>query len=111
VLQDAGVKLSSVATDILGVSGRAMLDGLVSGTRDPEVLSDLARGRMRTKIPLLRDALQGRFRAHHALIVGKILAHLDYLDEAIERLSDEIGRVIAPFAQAVQLAKTIPGVE
>jgi len=111
VLQDAGVKLSSVATDILGVSGRAMLDGLVRGTRDPEVLADLARGRMRTKIPLLRDALQGRFRAHHALIVGEILAHLDYLDEVIERLSDEIGRVIAPFEKAVTLLKTIPGVE
>jgi transposase len=111
VLQDAGVKLSSVATDILGVSGRAMLEGLVSGTRDPEVLADLAHGRMRQKIPALREALQGRFRAHHALIVGEILAHLDYLDEAIDRLTEEVGRLIAPFGETVVLLKTIPGVE
>jgi transposase len=111
VLQDAGIKLSSVATDILGVSGRAMLDGLVSGTTDPEVLADLARGRMREKIPALRDALTGRFRRHHALIVGEILAHLDYLDEAIGRLSDEVGRLIAPFAETVTLLRTIPGID
>jgi transposase len=111
VLQDAGLKLSSVATDILGKSGRAMLDALVGGTTDPEVLAELARGRMRVKLPALREALQGRFRRHHALIVGEILAKLDYLDEVIERLSDEIGRLIAPFAPAVALLRTIPGVE
>lgn len=62
VLQDAGIKLSSVASDILGVSGRDMLNGLVAGTRDPEVLAELARGRLRSKIPLLQSALEGRFR-------------------------------------------------
>jgi transposase len=71
VLQDAGVKLSSVATDILGRSGRDMLEALVGGTRDPEVLAELARGRLRAKIPALRDALLGRFGAHHALLVGQ----------------------------------------
>jgi transposase len=81
VLQDAGIKLSSVASDVLGVSGRAMLEALVRGTNDPEVLAELARGRLRLKLPALREALTGRFRAHHALIVSQILAHIDFLDE------------------------------
>jgi len=78
VLQDAGIKLSSVATRVLGASGRAMLDALVGGTTDPEVLAELARGRLRSKLPALRDALEGCFSSHHALMVGKILAHIDY---------------------------------
>ncbi|HLF47833.1 MAG TPA: IS110 family transposase, partial [Methylomirabilota bacterium] len=111
VLQDAGVKLSSVATDILGKSGRDMLEALVSGTRDPEVLAELARGRLRSKLPALREALTGRFSAHHALLVGEILAKLDYLDEAIGRLSVGIDRLIAPFEAEVGLLDTIPGVD
>ena len=110
ILQDAGVKLSSVATDILGVSGRAMLTALVEGTRDPEVLSELARGVLRKKIPALKEALAGRFGRHHALLVGTILSHLEFLDEAIEHLSTEISEVIAPFAAEVALLATIPGV-
>lgn len=111
ILQDAGVKLSSVATDILGVSGRAMLSALVEGTRDPEVLAELARGRLRQKIPALKDALAGRFGPHHALIVGSILAKLEFLDEVISRLSEEIEELIAPFEAEVELLRTIPGVE
>jgi len=111
ILQDAGIKLSSVATDILGASGRAMLLALVQGTRDPEVLSDLARMSLRKKIPALREALTGRFSDHHALIVGEILAKLDYLDEAIGRLSDEINQVIAPFAHERDLLITAVGVD
>jgi transposase len=111
VLQDAGIKLSSVATDILGRSGRDMLAALVAGTRDPEVLAELARGRLRAKLPILREALTGRFDGHHALIVGEILAKLDYLDEAIGRLSDEVDRVIAPFEPELALLDTIPGVD
>lgn len=111
VLQDAGVKLSSVASDILGKSGRDMLEALVSGTRDPEVLAELARGRLRSKLPTLTRALEGRFSAHHALIVGQILAKLDFLDEAIGTLSAEIDRVIAPFGTEVELLDTIPGVD
>lgn len=79
VLQDAGVKLSSVASEVLGASGRAMLAGLVEGTRDPAVLAELAKGRLRKKLPQLREALEGRFRGHHALIVGELLAHIEYL--------------------------------
>jgi transposase len=111
VLQDAGVKLSSVATDILGKSGRDMLAALVAGTRDPEVLAELARGRLRTKIPALRRALEGRFGPTHAVIVGEILAHLDYLDEAIGRVSERIEEIVAPFGAAVDLLVTVPGID
>lgn len=110
LLEDTGIKLDCVATDILGASGRAMLDALVAGTTDPAVLADLARGRLRQKLPALRDALQGRFDTQHALIVGQILAHLDFLDESIQALSEEIEVQIAPFAPALELLCTIPGV-
>src|SRR5204863_401485 len=86
-LQDAGIKLSSVASDVLGVSARAMLRALVAGTRDPELLAELARGTLRKKIPALREALHGRFGPHHALLVGTILAKLEFLDEALAQLS------------------------
>jgi transposase len=110
-LEDTGIKLDCVATDILGKSGRAMLDALVSGTRDPELLAELAQGKLRKKIPALREALVGRFADHHALIIGHILAHIDYLDEAIERLSDAIEERLRPFAPAVELLRSIPGVQ
>src|SRR5918994_606434 len=112
VLQDAGIKLSSVATDVLGVSGRAMLEALVAGTHDPAVLAGLAKGRLRAKLPALREALAGRFRTdHHGLLVAQILAHNDYLDEAIALLSERIEQVIAPFAEQVALLDTIPGID
>jgi transposase len=111
VLQDAGIKLSSVATRALGVSGRAMLDALTSGTTDPEILAELARGKLRSKIPALKEALEGRFSAHHGLMVGRMLAHIDYLDESIAELSIEIERVIAPFSEEVELLDSIPGVD
>ena len=95
----------------MGKSGRAMLDALVAGTTDPVVLAELARGQLRKKIPALRDALEGRFDTEHALIVGQILAHIDFLDEAIERLSDAIEEQIAPFARQRELLMTIPGVK
>ena len=111
VLQDAGLKLSSVASDVLGVSGRAMLQALVDGTRDPALLADLAKGALRKKLPQLRAALHGRFGRHHALLVGAILAKLDFLDEAISALSTEIAEVLRPFAPAVERLRTIPGVD
>ncbi len=109
-LQDAGIKLSSVASDVLGVSGRAIVQALVQGTHDPEVLASLARGALRRKLPELSEALEAHFGPHHALIASEIIAHIDYLDEAIERLSADIERVIAPFAEQVALLDTIPGV-
>ncbi|MGH9279255.1 MAG: IS110 family transposase [Acidimicrobiales bacterium] len=111
VLQDAGVKLSSVATDIQGRSARDMLEALVAGERDPEVLAQFARGRMRDKRPQLEEALAGRFGAHHALLVRTILAKLDFLEAAIDQLSREIDKVIAPFETELGLLRTIPGVE
>ncbi len=88
-----------------------MLDALVSGTTDPEVLAELARGRLRSKIPALKEALEGSFSAHHTLMVGRILSHIDYLDETIAELSVEIERVIAPFSDEVELLDTIPGLD
>ncbi len=111
VLQDAGIKLSSVASDPLGVSGRAMLAALVAGSRDPEALAELAKGTLRRKIPALRQALEGRFDHHHALLVAEVLEHLDALDESIGRLSAEIDRLIAPFVDARDRLATIPGVD
>src|SRR5881409_1111856 len=86
VLQDAGIKLSSVASDLLGVSGRAMLRALVEGSNDPTVLAELARGTLRNKLPALREALRGRFSAHHRLLVSAILAKLEFLDGLIGEL-------------------------
>ncbi len=110
-LEDTGIKLDCVASDILGKSGRLMLDALVAGTTDPQVLADLAKGRLRTKIPALREALEGRFDHLHAVWIGAILAHLDFLDEQISSLTETIGEQIAPFEKAVELLCTIPGVQ
>ena len=110
-LEDTGIKLDCVATDILGKSGRDMLDALCHGTTDPEVLADLARGRLRAKIPALKQALEGRFEPLHALLVSSILAHLDFLDEQVERLSDAIEEQLRPFAPAVELLRTVDGIE
>ena len=111
VLQDANVKLSNVTHHVLGVSGRAMLDALVAGTTDPDVLADLARGQLRKKLPALRQALTGRFRAHHAFLLGQILAHLDYLEDAIAAVSAHIAEQLRPFAPQVERLMTIPGVQ
>ena len=85
VLEDAGLKMTTVITDVMGVSGRAMLTALVAGTTDAVVLADLARGMLRKKLPELRRALQGQFRPHHAFLLQQILAKIDFLDETLER--------------------------
>jgi transposase len=110
LLEDAGIKLSSVASDTLGVSGRLMLAALIQGTHDPQVLADLAKGQLRTKLPALREALAGRFGAHHGLLLGEMLARIDHMDEAIGRLSQEVARRLAPFSPLLALLCTIPGV-
>jgi transposase len=88
-----------------------MLDALIAGETDPEVLAQFARGRMRSKIDQLREALQGRFSEHHALIVAQMLARIDHADATIDALSVRIGEVIAPFEHQVELLCTIPGVK
>jgi transposase len=117
-LEDAGIKLDSVASDVLGVSGRAMLDALVAGERDPEVLAEMAKARLRRKIPELRQALRGRFQEHHALLIGLCLEHLDYLDAAIAKLDGAVDALFAanesetgvPFVVARDRLDTITGI-
>jgi transposase len=111
VLEDAGIKLASVASKTLTKSGRDMLDALVGGERDPQVLAGFARGRMRAKIGQLQAALEGRFSEHHALIVAQMLARIDHADATIDALSQRIEQVIAPFDRQVELLCTIPGVQ
>ena len=96
-LEDAGIKLDTVAADIMGKSGRAMLDALVAGETDPNVLAELAVGRMRPKVGALREALAGHFDTHHRLWIGAILRHIDFLDEQIEQLSAMLEEQIRPF--------------
>ncbi|MCC6494662.1 MAG: IS110 family transposase, partial [Propionibacteriaceae bacterium] len=109
-LEDAGIRLDSVASSVLGVSGRAMLTALVAGERDPQVLAELARGRLRTKLPELREALHGRFSAHHAVLIRLSLEHVEQLERSIDELGTEIDRVIAPFERARNHLDTITGV-
>jgi transposase len=110
VLEDSQLKLTSVLTDVMGVSGRAMLVALVHGTTDPAVLAELARGRLRAKLPELRRALAGRFRQHHAFLVEQILAKIDYLDETVARLNAAIDERLVPFTAMLARLDTIPGV-
>lgn len=117
-LEDAGIKLDVVASDVMTLSGRRMLKALVAGERDPEVLADMAMGRMRAKIPELKEALRGRFGDHHALLVGMALEHAEYLEGHISRLDAQIDALFAahtsedgvPFVQARSRLCTIPGV-
>src|SRR3954452_7246919 len=111
VLQDAGIKLSSVASTTYSKSARAMLDALLGGINDPEELAELAKARMRQKIPQLREALASRFRIeHHGVMVAQLLAHIDTLDAAIANLSDRIDAVLEPHRALIELLCTIPGV-
>jgi transposase len=141
VLERANIKLASMATDIMGVSGRAILAALIAGRAAPETMAELAKGRMRAKLPLLEQALTGLMRDHHRRLLALQLAHIDFLDEQIDTLSAEIMRDLseleadalppppahlaratgeasqeAPsfpmsFAQAIAVLDTIPGVD
>jgi transposase len=110
VLEDAGIKLDSVVSDVMGKAARRMIQALIDGERDPELLAEMALTRMRPKIPDLRRALVGRFNDHHALLLRMHLTHADQLDAAIGELDRHVERVIAPFAEPVRLLTTIPGV-
>jgi transposase len=111
LLEDAGIKLSVVASDIFGVSGREMLTALIAGLRDPAVLADMARGRMRVKRPQLVEALTGRFTDHHGYLLSKMLARIDAIDADITDLDTQIGAQLSPFAQQVATLIEIPGVK
>ena len=108
-LQDAGIKLSSVASKVLGVSARRVLDALICGTHDPGVSADLAKGTLRKKIHALREALQGRFTGHHALVVSQMLAQIDFLDETIATLSEQIEELTRPSPVSSSCTTRSPG--
>ena len=109
VLQDAGIKLSSVASGVWSKSARDMIEAMISGERDPVVLAQMARSRMRTKIPQLEEALSGHFGYHHAVVCRKVIDHIDHLDGAIADLTSEITRRLVPFEAAVILLCSITG--
>jgi transposase len=109
LLQDAGIKVSSVASKVLSKSSRAMIEALITGERDPVVLAELAKGRMRSKRPELTDALAGRFKRTHGVVARQILDHIDFLDTSISALSEEIAKCVRPFDPAIALLTTIIG--
>ena len=110
LLEDAGIKLSSVATVITGPSGRAMLEALMAGVSDPSTLAELARGRLRAKIPELTEALTGRFNEHHAFLVRLHLDAIDQRSAAIDEITARIEVMIEPFREARDRLETIPGI-
>jgi transposase len=111
VLEGANIKLASVATDVMGRSGREMLDALVGGSTDAAARAQLARGKLREKIPQLERALVGDLGAHQRSLVAQQLAHLDVRDEAIARVSREIAERVRPFAEEIARLDTIPGID
>ncbi|MGB8385412.1 MAG: IS110 family transposase [Dermatophilaceae bacterium] len=110
MLQDASIKLSSVASTLTTVSARAMLAAMVEGERDPAALAELARGRMRRKIPELAQALEGHFDAHHAQLARSILHRLDLVEQALAEVDQTINVACRPWAHQIELLQTIPGV-
>lgn len=110
LLEDACIKLSVVASDIFGVSGRDMMAALIAGERDPRVLAQLARSRMRTKISLLEEAFTGHFTDHHAFLLQRMLARIDAINADIAALEAKIEEMILPFTQAIQRLDEIPGI-
>ncbi len=110
VLEETNIKLASVATDILGASARAMLEALLEGETDSTVLAGLARGRLREKQDQLQQALQGKLKSHHVFLLSEHLAHIDYLDEAIARVSQQIEERLRPFEQDILRLDSIPGI-
>jgi transposase len=110
VLERANLQLAAVATAVLGVSGRAMLEALRGGEQDPMALAEVARGRLRAKLPALRLALEGWVRPVHLVQLRVLLAHIEFLEGALAERHGEIERLLGPFEAAVALAQTLPGV-
>lgn len=110
VLEGANIKLSSVATNVVGASGRAILEALVSGREDPQQLAAMARGKLGKKRPALEEALKGLMGPHQRMMLQSQLRHLDFLDEEISRLDQEVARRMRPFEEAMVLLDEIPGI-
>jgi transposase len=110
VLEDANIKLAAVASDVLGLSARLMLEGLLAGETDASLLADLARGKLRAKQEQLERALTGRMRPQHCFMIAEHLSHIDYLDEAIARFSAQIAACLQAWEEEIVLLDSIPGV-
>ena len=111
VLEDANIKLASVATDTLGASGRAMLEAIVNGEQDSQRLAEMSRGLLRNKIPELQEALQGRVTAHHRFLLRELLDHLYFVQSKMQRIEQEVAERLGPFQSEVARLCTIPGVD
>jgi transposase len=111
VLETANIKLASVASNVLGKSGRDMVEALIRGTTDVEVLADLARGSLRKKIPQLQAALEGRLQPHHRLLLGQMLAHIDFLEASLDQVQRAIQEYLRPYEEALDLVQSIPGIQ
>lgn len=111
VLEMANVKLAAVATDVLGKSGRDMLEAIIGEQADPEVLAELARGRLRAKLPQLRQALEGRVEAYHRFLLERLLAHIDFLEQSIAIVQQEIKLRLKPYEEAADLLASIPSLQ
>jgi transposase len=111
VLQDAGVKLSSVVSTMTAKSVSDMVEALIAGERDPDRLADMAKSRMRSKIPALSEAMPGRFAAHHGVVARQILDHVRFLDASIAALNEQIAQRCVPFDTAMTLLCEITGVQ
>jgi transposase len=110
ILEDANIKLASVASDVMGVSGRAMINAMIEGQSDPKILADLAKHRMRSKIDQLEEALLGQMRPHHRAILKQLLSVIDSLDRSITAMDKEIEAACAPFKEAVERLSTMSGI-
>lgn len=110
LLEDSGVKLDSVVSDLMGKSAREMIEALIAGERDPDTLAEKARTRMRPKIGVLREALVGRFDEHHGLMARMHLDHINQLNAMVDRLEVEVDRLMAPFAEPATRLMTVPGI-
>lgn len=110
VLEGCNIKLSSVATDIMGVSGRAMIEAMIKGIDNPDILAGLAKGKLRNKTEDLKQALFGLIKTHQKMLLRQQLEHVDFLDKQIASLDQEIEKRMHPFKWALELLDTIPGV-
>ena len=110
ILEDANIKLAAVATDIVGKSGREMLQAIIGGEQDAELLAELARGRLRAKLPMLRKALEGRVQPHHRFLLERMLTHIEFLEESLSEVQKETEHHLTPFEEAITLLQSIPGI-
>jgi transposase len=110
VLESANIKVGTITTDLLGVSGRAMLEALIADVHTPAEMANFARGRMRSRIPALRQALEGRVTDHHRFLLRQMLNHVDFLEQAIQQVQTQLEHQLVPYAEAMTLLQTIPGI-